>query len=385
MSHFDIIIVGGGLVGASFARAIAGSGLKTLVVDKLTIESLYHPTLDNRGLALAYSTSQILRDLNCWQHIANHAFAIETVHVSEQHSFGFTKLTAKSLKIPALGYVVSASNLGKAIAYGLDALPDITVLRPAAIDNASFDAIAKQWIVTINNTEITTDLIVAADGANSKLRAWQNIAIETKEYNQAAIVTNVAMDATQNNTIAYERFTEQGVIALLPFGKQILKCVWTAPLRIATELNSLSDIEFSQKLQEAFGFRLGRLMQVGDRKSFNIVQTHAKELYANRLVLIGNAANTLHPVAAQGFNLGIRDAIQLSKLLRSNTALDLENYTKMRYKDQHETRKLTNFLVDVFARDEKLLKFARRLGIVTAQFISPLNKKIITQGMGRWI
>lgn len=383
VSHFDIVIVGGGLVGACFARAIADSGLKTLVIDKAPVGSLYHPSMDNRGLALSYGTQQSLHTLKCWDKVAPVAHPIATVHVSEQSSFGFTKLTAASKKIPALGYVVSASNLGKAIVDGLEHLPDITIMRPANIAAAEFDSVRQQWNLTVNESKISAGLLIAADGANSELRSQQNIDAITTDFQQTAIVANVSM-TNISNTTAYERFTPQGVVALLPFGAQQLKCVWTAPNSIAADLMSQTDSDFLKNLQHVFGFRLGKLSALSERKSFSIVESYATQLYSSRLVLIGNAANTLHPVAAQGFNLGMRDVMQLASLLRKSKEFDLKQYALLRQPDHLKTREFTNSLVNIFAKENGFIKFGRRLGIVAAQFVPSLNQKIISRGQGLW-
>lgn len=392
MQCFDIVVIGGGLVGAAFARAISGSGLKTLILDKLPAHVLYSDALDNRGLALSHTTQKILATLNCWSKLVANAYPIENVHVSEKHSFGFTKIAAANYKLDALGYVLSASNLGRALIENLDALDDITVLRPAEITQMLFDEKLQTWSLTLNGQVINAKLLVAADGANSSLRASQNMQMHTIDYQQTAVVTNIAITAKQLTT-AYERFTENGVIALLPFGSQNLKCVWTASNSIADQLSTCSDSDFLSALQEEFGFRLGKFNSVSERKAFSICQTHAENLYSNGIVLIGNAANTLHPVAAQGFNLGIRDAIELARVLSRanqdgtsiNSVTLLQQYAQLRQDDHSNTRSFTNSLVDTFASDNKLIKIYRRFGILAAHFIKPLNKKIFSRGQGVWI
>lgn len=391
MQCFDIAIIGCGLVGASFARSVAVVGLNVLVVDKLPPQALYSDSLDNRGLALSHTTKQILDSLNCWHKIAPNAYAIENVHVSEQYSFGHAMLNAAANNIPALGYVVSASNLGKAITQDLEQLKNITIMRPAEVNNMVFDNHSKNWQLSINNQDVRVKLLVAADGANSVLRNTKNIVSNTIDYEQLAIVTNVKI-AAKNITTAYERFSANGVIALLPFGPQNIKCVWTAPNVIAAQLKAMSDIEFIAALQAVIGFRLGKFNTISERKSFAIVQTCADPIYSEGLVLIGNAANTLHPVAAQGFNLGIRDAVTLAKVLgiaknnnqEINSIATLQQYAALRFNDHNKTLKFTNSLVDIFADNNNIVKASRRLGILAAQFIRPLNKKIISHGLGTW-
>ncbi len=381
MQQFDLIIIGGGLVGASFAHAIAGSGLSILLIDHLPATATYSGELDNRGIALAYTSKKILQTLNLWSGLVDQAHIIDTIHVSEQHHFGFTKLTASSYNLPALGYVVSASSLGKSIVHGLDRLNSITIMRPATVRAMCFDTKSATWSVMVNDCKLQTKLLIAADGVDSMLRKQQNITLQTKDHQQTAIVANIGIRA-KHLTTAYERFTANGVLALLPFGEQRVKCVWTVANANLPRLMGLHDSAFLQEVQAAFGMRLGWFTVVSARKAFEINHSYANCILSNSSVLIGNAANALHPVAAQGFNLGLRDAITLAKVLRDahsksiaiNDPDVLNEYAVLRKNDQHNTRGFTNSLVT--------LKISRRAGIIAAAFLPWLNKKIITRGMG---
>lgn len=377
MSEFDLAIIGGGLVGASLAHALADSRLKIAMIDQLPAESLYSPVLDNRGLALAYNTAQILAKLNIWHKLLAQVYPINTVHVSEQGSFGFTKLTADKLNLPALGYVVSASSLGAALIADLPS--NISIIRPANI----IDLIYKQnnWQLTLNNQQITAKILVAADGTNSILHNKLQIPVASKNFQHSAIVCNVYTSQAEN-TIAYERFTSDGVLAFLPFGKNKLKCVWTVDNNLVNNLINLSDIDFLNKLQSSIGFRLGRLISIDKPVVFPIKQSQASIIYRNNAVLIGNAANTLHPVAAQGFNLGVRDVVVLANLLKQNA--DLNNYPALRDKDHTTTQNNTNRLVEIFNSKSLFIKSARRCGLLATQFLPILNTHITAQGVGLW-
>lgn len=380
MQQFDLAIIGGGLVGASFARAIADSGLKTVIIDQQPANILYSSSLDNRGLALSYSSVQILTDLKVWPLIEAQAHPIKTVHVSEQHSFGFTKLRASTFELPSLGYVVSASAIGAALICGLEDLPQITVMRPVVISDVCYDNVAANWTVQLENLNIKAKLLIAADGSNSFLRAKQNIGALVRDPKQSAIVTNLIVQQAVIDT-AYERFTQQGVLAILPFGRNQVKCVWTIDNSCIDNFKSLSDQEFVAAVQAAFGFRLGRFTAVSERKIFPIQIVQADRLYDNGIVLLGNAANSLHPVAAQGFNLGLRDVAVLAKILKSGS-YDLQSYAIQRANDHQITQDYTNTLVELFASDIEILKFSRRIGLLATQFIPSLNRKISARGMG---
>lgn len=389
MQQFDLAIIGGGLVGASFARSVSGLGLNVVLIDKAPAESLYHKALDNRGLALSYTTKQILDELLCWESISKKTYPIETVHVSEQHRFGFTTLESKKHNIEALGYVVSASDLGAGLLTGLDLLQDITVLRPATIESLVFDNAEHSWYLTVSQQKLSAKLIVAADGSNSILHQIQNIAIKKFNMQQSALVTN--LETTMPNfTIAYERFTSYGVLALLPFGGHRAKCVFTGSDSFVNSLVNCSNSEFLATMQDFIGYRLGKFKNVSERKMFPITHSYAETIYGDSMVLLGNAANTLHPVAAQGFNLGVRDAVTLAKILRRamldgnaiNQPEILAQYAALRVNDHSKTRGFTTRLVDVFADPRLYMRLYRQAGILAAQFVPALNKMIVERGLG---
>lgn len=392
MPQFDVAVIGGGLVGASFVRAAADVGLKIAVIDCSPAANLYGPELDNRGLAIAFSSAQILQDLNIWSKLQAKAYPIQHVHVSEQNSFGFTKLSADNFKLPACGYVVSASALGLALIADLELLPNITLFRPEHVKTINFAAEPAQWELTLSATKIQAKLLVAADGSNSILRAFNSIPSIIKDYAQTAIVTNVAI-SKPNVTTAYERFTSTGVLALLPFGSRQMKCIWTVDNVHLPKFMQLSDVEFTQKIQQAIGFRLGKLLHVTERKTFPIMQTYIDQLYCNGCVFLGNAANTLHPVAAQGFNLGLRDAITLADILRAavNTNFDfssaavLQNYATQRHIDHQRTRAFSNSLVEIFAAEQGLIKTSRQIALAATQFLPRIKRKIMQRGLGLWM
>jgi 2-octaprenyl-6-methoxyphenol hydroxylase len=385
--EYEVVIIGGGLVGAALARSLAQHNIHSLVLDNQTETALYGSELDNRGIALSYSSIQILNSLNLWQKILN-AHAIRTVHISEQGAFGFTKLTAAELNLDVLGYVVSAAELGKALVQNLSS-ELITVMRPIHITAVHYQP-SGCWQLEFSGNKIRAKLLVAADGANSLLRNYAAVAVSTKDYQQTAIVCNI--DTSQATDIAYERFTAQGVLALLPFGKQQLKCVWTVPNTILAHMQQLEDSEYLAAIQTAFGYRSGKLLKVSARKMFPIHHVALQQLYVPGLVFIGNAANTLHPAAAQGLNLGLRDAQELTTILRhaKNNAIAFNNvqllqrYSAARQLDHSNTQRFTNSIVEIFASEFTFINQARKFALFAAQFISPIKHRILKQGVGAW-
>lgn len=392
VQHYDVAIIGGGLVGASFARSIVKLGLKVVLIDRAPATELYNATLDNRGLAISYSTKRILDNLELWPQLAPHAYAIESVHVSEQKCFGFTKLTAASCNLPALGYVVSASQLGAALIHGIETLPNLSVLRPANIETLRYEVAHNTWQIVVQGQNLNAKLLVAADGSDSNVRKIEGITANVKNYDQSALITNIGIKQKVLTT-AYERFTDIGVLAVLPFGQAQAKCIWTMDNAKISNFMQLSDQNFLVELQQALGYRLGKLLSVSQRKSFPIIYSYVEQLYGNAMVLLGNAANTLHPVAAQGFNLGVRDAMILSKVLQqavsANEAINsnvlLKKYSALRETEHIQTRSFSNNLVEIFAAEAGFIKLTRRLGLVATQFLPGLKQRILNQGIGRWI
>jgi 2-octaprenyl-6-methoxyphenol hydroxylase len=381
VQQFDVAIIGGGLIGASMARSISDASLNIAIIDQQAATELYSPTLDNRGLALSYLSAKFLEKLNIWSQLSAQAHPIKTVHVSEQGNFGFSRLSAANLQIPALGYVLSAGHLGAALVQGLELLAGVTSFRPIKIKNLNYSSQQKLWHIEFADKTISSKLLIGADGTDSIVRQKLNISVNIKAYNQSAIVTNLYSNQDHAD-VAYERFTETGVLALLPFGEKKLKLVWTVDNALLNNFTELSDTDFLDKAQTAFGRRLGKFISIDARKVFPISQQQTTKICSENAVLIGNAANTLHPVAAQGFNLGLRDVATLREIIVAGDSL--EKYELMRAKDHQATQKNTNSLVELFASQKATVKLARSFAMLAAQFVPLINKRITAQGLGVW-
>lgn len=271
----------------------------------------------------------------------------------------------------------------------MESLSNLTVLRPQTVNNLEYQANLAQWQIELSDRTIAAKLLIAADGSNSLIHNIENLAVQVKDYAQTAIVTNVRVD-TKIPATAFERFTAQGVLALLPFGAKQLKCVWTMHNSGLAKFMQCPNDEFLSKLQYAMGYRLGKFVSMDERKAFPIIKCSVQQLYGTASILLGNAANTLHPVAAQGFNLGIRDVIALANVLAEAVKLGvainspevLNNYSKLRAHDHQETINFSNSLVEIFASDLLFAKISRRVGLVAAQILPLLKKKILAKGLG---
>lgn len=388
---YDIIIAGGGLVGASLACALRNENVRIAVIEPVTPKMAEQPSYDDRGLALSHSTIQILDGLDIWQSVKKSANPIRRVHVSNQKHFGFVRLHADMMQVKALGYVVIARDLGQVLLKKIEEAKNIDVLCPANVKgiNVLFE-FAEVTISENNKTKIIkSKLVVVADGAQSKLRDLLGIETEKKDYQQTAIVSNITPDQPHQDT-AYERFTESGPLALLPLTKQRCVVVFTVNSKNAEQYMEMGDDKFLQALQSRFGRRLGEFQRIGARKSYPIKQVNVNEPIMDRVVILGNAAHTLHPNGAQGFNLGLRDVAGLAEILvpairTENDPGDrilLENYLALRAQDQKRVIRFTDGLASLFYSELPHKVIARNLGMLSTNMIPPLKKYFMRKAMG---
>lgn len=381
--NFDIAIVGAGLVGASLTCAFKSQGLKIALIDKSSLNIKSQDNFNSRALALSVPSIECLKMLDVWSKISNNASAIQIVHVSRKGHFGVSKIHASEYQLPALGYVVNADDLNIALNQVVETLSNVTLFRPDEILGLEKTEHDQNWTITLSNQKkISTKLLVAADGAESALRKHQRIDVKIHDYQQTAIVVNVALNQSHQG-VAYERFLENGSIAMLPFGENKVKCVWIVPSAQLKIIEAQSDKEFLENIQHHFGHRLGLFKALGKRTFYPIKNICAETLYGDRLVLIGNAANTLSPIAAQGFNVGLRDAAMLAELLvqahQNNLDIGsvdvLRTYANCRVDDHHAIRYFTDSLAepDVF----------QWLGILASEWVTSLKCAIAERGLGR--
>ena len=387
---YDVLIIGGGLVGASLAIALDGSGLRVALVEAAPPRADLQPSYDERNLALARASVNALTALGVWAHVGARATPIRKIHVSRQGEFGVVRLDAHKHGVDAFGSVLPARELGNGLLTRLDACRELTRYAPATLEaiTASSDATTATLAIGDRKREGRTRLLVGADGTMSFVRSALGIETENVDYAQTAFVTTVTLQRALD--CAYERFTVSGPVALLPLGERRAGGVLTVPGADATRVAALDDAGFVDLLHQRFGWRLGRLSRPGRRVSYPLRRVQASRLVAPRSVIVGNAAQTLHPIGAQGFNLGLRDALTLAELLvdgvRAGTdpgdAILLADYAERRREDREGTIAMSDGLVRLTGNESPPLKLLRSLGLLALDRFGPLQAALVRRGMG---
>jgi 2-octaprenyl-6-methoxyphenol hydroxylase len=385
-TDFDILIVGGGLVGASLACALRESGLRVGMIEAARLPLSDRPRFDDRTLALAYGSRRIFEGLGVWRAIADRGAApIRRIHISDRGRFGFARLHATDLGLEALGYVVSAPVLGKSLYEAIEGRPDIRVIAPAAVQSVEIrhDAAHVRVGEAGGARELTARLVVAADGANSPIREAAGIVANRIDYRQSAIVSAVSTERAHEGT-AYERFTGSGPLALLPAGPDYCAVVWTVAANKVATVVEWDDPMFLAQLQKRFGERLGRFLRVGGRQVHPLALTRVREHVRPRLVIIGNAAHTVHPVAGQGFNLGLRDVAALAETLVEGEdrgdigdLARLRRYAERRARDNQVVSGFTHSLVRIFSNDYWPIAGLRDAGLIAVDLLPPVKRGLI--------
>jgi len=391
-SDFDIVIVGGGMVGASLACALRGAGLRIAVVEAVPLKSEAQPSYNERTIALAYGSRRIFEGVGVWDEIERRgATPIERIHVSHRGYFGATRLAAGELRLPALGYVVENRVLGAALMQALADATEVTWHCPATVEEIRIEADGARLRVegTAGSIELSARLVVGADGAHSAVRRLLGIEAARTDYAQVAVVATVAAGLPHANT-AYERFTASGPLAALPMRDNRCAIVWSARADEADTILGWTDAEYLAQLQQRFGDRLGRLAAPGARTKYPLALTRVPQTNTARMVLIGNAAHTVHPVAGQGFNLGLRDAAALAEVLVAagkagediGAAAVLQRYAVWRRRDTRATEIFTDGLVRLFSNESRLLALLRGSGLVAIDLVPPLKRRLLRMTSG---
>ena len=298
MKTYPVVIIGGGMAGASLALALANAGIKNAVFEAIAPETNAQPGFDDRTVALSAASLNILKKLGLEKDLYSVAAPIKTIHVSDQGHCGFARIDATECGVPALGAVIENWQLGQALNQAISKQPLIEYHAPAKVVDIEQSADEATLRIELNSgtEEVKAGLVVLADGARSPLRQQLHIDAQVNDYHKSAIVCNLTTQLSHKNC-AYERFTKDGPLALLPLTKNRMALVWSKPTKQAHELVELEESEFAEELEQAFGARLGRITKVGSRKSFPLIQLKAETLFRGRCVLIGNAAQSLHPIA----------------------------------------------------------------------------------------
>ncbi|HWK74850.1 MAG TPA: 2-octaprenyl-6-methoxyphenyl hydroxylase [Povalibacter sp.] len=388
----DIAIVGGGLVGASLALALARVNLKVVLIEAQPFGAAAQPSFDDRTTALSNGSRRIFEGIGVWPLIEREATAIRRIHISDQGRFGFARLDAREQQLQALGFVVINRVMGAALWQRLEEAA-VTILAPARVVSAELKDQHRELLCRLDSDATVTveaRLTIAADGAHSAVREAAGIGATHWDYDQHAIVTNVFTQRF-HDYVAYERFTSAGPLALLPMTEGRVGLIWTMAPALASAMGELPDGEFLARLQDAFGFRLGRFTRVGQRQLYPLALTRSDEHIAPRLAVVGNAAQALHPIAGQGFNLGLRDAASLAEVLADAQAASgngaefdagdgvlLERYREWRTADRGRIVGFTDGLVRLFTQPFGPIKLARDLGLLAFDLF-PSAKDALSQ------
>jgi 2-octaprenyl-6-methoxyphenol hydroxylase len=391
-TDFDIVIAGGGMIGVSMALAIASLNLRIAVIEKVERDHDLQPSFDDRSTALSRSSQSMYTALGLWDEIRDASEAIKSIHVSDQGRFGFSHISAKEQEVEALGYVVINRVLGDVLLTNAEQKKNIKFFCPAEITsiephkdycNVNFKSHDSENIVS-------SRLLVVADGANSSARDFLGIGTNKINYHQVAIVGNLLTEKAIDNR-AFERFSESGPLALLPIENGRTAFIWIVPTNEAEALLAASDDIFLSTMQEIFGLRLGLFSNLGKRSSYPLALKEAQRLYASRSVVIGNAANSLHPVAAQGFNLGLRDVATLADCLCEEIKKDnvdlgnvdlLSKYSDWRQQDHKKLKSFTDGLVRLFGDKRKSVRILRSAGMVCFDLVPGFRKLFVRHTMG---
>lgn len=374
--HYDIAIIGGGPVGMAVTLALQESGLSILLLEA---RGLPEKDEDPRPLALSHGSRLILERLGVWQKLPANT-PIRKIHISNQRGFGRTVLTNDDANVPALGYVVNYHALFQSM-HALLKYLNGDYLAGAKVAKFETDANRGQVEFQYNSEarKITAKLLILADGGRLTGQV-EDINHHVHEYQQWAIVANIKA-TTRQQGVAYERFTPDGPVALLPTGDHYA-LVWTVNPSMAKEVLDLDDATFLTRLQKHFGNRVGSLIGAGKRSGFPLALKYATPITSQRIALVGNAAQTLHPVAGQGFNLGLRDAWELADEILISTNLGreigtpamLSNYRQKRQMDSSAGRVFTDSLIKIFSNDSTILKNICGIGLSTLDCLPPLKR-----------
>jgi 2-octaprenyl-6-methoxyphenol hydroxylase len=386
----DVAIAGGGMVGLSLAAALADLPLEVVVIEPVAPEAGQQPSFDSRTTALSGGSRRVLEGIGVWAAVAGQATPIRRIHVSERGAFGAARLTAAEQGVASLGYTLENRLLGLALRDRAAGIPRLKLCH----------ARVREVNVGTEAVQLTTDageawsarLVVAADGAQSAVRTALGIEASVSDYDQHAVIAHVDTGRFHEYT-AYERFTPTGPIAVLPIAEGRSAVVWTLAPEAAKRALALDDATFIAELQEAFGLRLGRFTRVGRRQSYPLSLTRSEQLTAPRAVILGNAAQGLHPVAGQGFNLGLRDVAALAELLADEITEHgpgadpgappvLTRYAEWRRPDREAVIRFTDSLVRGFGMPLASVRGLRSAGLLAFDLLRPVKHEFARRTMG---
>jgi len=392
-NRYDIAIVGGGLVGASLACALAPLGIKIALLEAVALRAAGQPSYDDRTLALSASSCKILQGLGIWPALAGNATPIREIQVREYQSPGRVIMDPSELGLDRFGHVVEARVFGAAVMEQASRIETLDFLCPVAVTGISMESAGAriEYSSDEDNHQIEAALLVGADGANSFVRESLGIEAERYDYHQTAVICNITPEQDHRGR-AFECFTPTGPFAVMPHVEGRCGLIWCVSTDQADEIMALPDSVFLRRSQQRFGNHLGRFLKVGKRSSYPLRLVRAREDVRPGAVILGNAAHAIHPVGAQGFNLGLRDVAVLAELLWNESkngagadfgSLDLLNrYSSWRKQDQDETIAYSDGLARFFSNPSRLAAGVRTAGLLAHAFIPSLRRQLAIRSMG---
>ncbi len=390
---YDVAIIGGGLVGASLACALSPLGLKVALVEAVAFRADSQPSYDDRTLALSASSCRILESLGIWSALSGSATPIREIQVREHNRPGRVLMKPEELGLDRFGHVVEARVFGAAMLDAIPGLQNLDFLCPVSVNDIEFreSAATIQCEGEDGQIRLSARLVVGADGANSFVREVLGIGVERYDYRQSAVICNVTPEQDHRGR-AFECFTRTGAFAILPHVERRCGLVWCVPTERVGTMMEMPEPEFLEQANQRFGRHLGAFLKMGRRSSYPLKLVRALEDVRPRAVILGNAAHAIHPIGAQGFNLGLRDAAVLAEVLanglRSDSAADpgdiglLRQYSRWRSEDHHGTISYSDGLARLFSNPSGISADARTVGLLAHAFIPPLRRQLAIRAMG---
>jgi len=368
------------------AWSLAGTGLQVTLVERGVLQDA-SAHAGERSVALSWGSKQLLDALGVWSGLAANAKPIRDIHVSQQGHLGAVRMHARDHQIDALGYVVRNADVLRLLVECLPDVPNVHIVAPAQVEAVEQTSEAATLRLS-NGQRCRAKLVVVADGSDSNTRELVGQTAETEHYDQHAIVASLQVQGAPEAK-AWERFTANGPMALLPLGQGCLSLVYTVPSDRQQELMALDDTAFIERVQASIGRRAGRIISASRRQCFPLQRVSVTSSWQGRTVLLGNAARTLHPVAGQGFNLALRDAMTLAELLQglaigqdAGASFVREQYLSRRQADQRETLGLTDALARGFRGESSLLGHLRGAGLIATDRLPLLKRGFARRSMG---
>jgi 2-octaprenyl-6-methoxyphenol hydroxylase len=389
----DVAIIGGGLVGASLACALAPLGLRVALVEAVAFRETSQPSYDDRTLALSASSCRILEGLGIWPRIADSATPIREIQVRELGRPGRVIMNPAELGLERFGNVIEARAFGAAMQQALPQLDSLDVFCPASV--TALRAGDRYCTTEIEGeaglASLQARLVVGADGAQSFVREAAAIAAEQHDYGQSAVICNITPEKEHEGR-AFELFTPTGPLAVMPHVNGRCGLIWCVPGGEVDRLMAMPEVEFMDEANRRFGGHLGPWTRMGRRSSYPLRLVRAKEDIRPRTVILGNAAHAIHPIGAQGFNLGLRDVAVLAEVLADALRADpradpgsfdlLQRYSEWRRPDQAGTIAYSDGLARIYANPSSVAAAARTAGLVAHALFPPLRRQLAVRAMG---